>query len=105
MGQNTSGAGNQPRRQLTETSSGGSLSTAHAAAKLAVDRQKYLLKEFTEPLTTLQHQPLSRRDGSNLPAGFIRTCTVIWHTEGERVVNLLLDSMFNIQSTEQRRVK
>ena len=43
--------------------------TAHAAAKVAVDRQKYLLTEFSERLATLQHQPLSRRDGTTFQPG------------------------------------
>jgi DNA-binding protein YbaB len=38
--------------------------TAHAAAKVALDRQNYLLKEFTERLEKLQTAPFSRRDGS-----------------------------------------
>ena len=43
--------------------------TANAAAKVAMDRQKYLLKEFTERLTTMQQEPLSRRDGSTFQPG------------------------------------
>jgi hypothetical protein len=42
--------------------------TAHAAAKQALDRQSYLIKEFTERLTTLQHAPLTRRDGTTFPS-------------------------------------
>jgi DNA-binding protein YbaB len=38
--------------------------TAGAAAKVALARQNYLLKEFTERLSTLQQAPLTRRDGS-----------------------------------------
>ncbi|MBB5167559.1 YbaB/EbfC family nucleoid-associated protein [Mycobacterium sp. AZCC_0083] len=38
--------------------------TAQAAAKVALERQNYLLKEFTERLGRLQTAPLSRRDGS-----------------------------------------
>jgi DNA-binding protein YbaB len=43
--------------------------TAHAAANVALERQKYLIKEFTERLATLQHLPLSRRDGSIFQSG------------------------------------
>jgi DNA-binding protein YbaB len=38
--------------------------TAHAAAKVALDRQQYLIKEFTRRLSVLQHAPLTRRDGT-----------------------------------------
>jgi DNA-binding protein YbaB len=38
--------------------------TAHAAAKVALDRQKYLIEEFTRRLSTLQQAPLTRRDGT-----------------------------------------
>ena len=38
--------------------------TAHAAARVSQERQAYLLKEFSERLTTLQGQPLTRHDGS-----------------------------------------
>jgi DNA-binding protein YbaB len=38
--------------------------TADAAAKVAVARQSYLVKEFTERLTALQQAPLARRDGT-----------------------------------------
>jgi hypothetical protein len=43
--------------------------TAHAAAKVALDRQNYLIKEFAERLTTLQQAPLTRRDGSTFQPG------------------------------------
>lgn len=43
--------------------------TAHAAAKEALDRQSYLLKEFAQRLRTLQHAPLTRRDGSTFQPG------------------------------------
>jgi DNA-binding protein YbaB len=43
------------------------IDTAHAAAKQVVDRQSYLIKEFTERLTTLQQAPLTRRDGTTFP--------------------------------------
>ena len=38
--------------------------TADAAAKVAMARQSFLVKEFTEQLTALQQAPLARRDGS-----------------------------------------
>lgn len=38
--------------------------TAHAAAKVALDRQKFLIEEFTRRLSTLQQAPLTRRDGT-----------------------------------------
>ncbi|MGY4653077.1 YbaB/EbfC family nucleoid-associated protein [Mycobacterium sp. URHB0021] len=38
--------------------------TADAAAKVALARQNYLLKEFTERLSALQQAPLTRHDGS-----------------------------------------
>src|SRR4051812_27735211 len=33
------------------------IDTAHAAAKVALDRQKYLIEEFTRRLSTLQQAP------------------------------------------------
>jgi DNA-binding protein YbaB len=38
--------------------------TADAAAKVAMARQSFLVKEFTEQLAALQQAPLARRDGS-----------------------------------------
>ena len=38
--------------------------TADAAAKVAVERQNFLVKEFNERLTALQQSPLTRRDGA-----------------------------------------
>jgi hypothetical protein len=38
--------------------------TAQAAAKLALDRQNYLIKEFTERMATLQQEPLKKWDGT-----------------------------------------
>jgi DNA-binding protein YbaB len=38
--------------------------TADAAAKVAMARQTFLVKEFTEQLAALQQAPLARRDGS-----------------------------------------
>jgi DNA-binding protein YbaB len=38
--------------------------TAQAAAKVAMDRQGFLLKEFNERLSALQRAPLTRYDGS-----------------------------------------
>jgi DNA-binding protein YbaB len=38
--------------------------SAQAAAKEALNRQSYLIKEFAERLVTLQQAPLTRRDGS-----------------------------------------
>jgi DNA-binding protein YbaB len=40
--------------------------TAHVAAKQAIDRQSYLITEFTERMTALQQAPLIRRDGTTL---------------------------------------
>jgi DNA-binding protein YbaB len=39
--------------------------TADAAAKVALARQDFLIKEFNERLTALQQAPLARRDGSS----------------------------------------
>ena len=38
--------------------------TAQAAAWAAMDRQRYLIREFTDRLTALQQTPLVRRDGT-----------------------------------------
>lgn len=38
--------------------------TAQEAARVALERQKYLLARFTERLSTLQRAPLARRDGT-----------------------------------------
>src|SRR4051812_32267679 len=38
--------------------------TARAAAMVALDRQSFLLKEFSDRLTALQTAPLTRHDGS-----------------------------------------
>src|SRR5690242_6668317 len=43
--------------------------TADAAAKVAVARQNFLIKEFNERLTALQQAPLTRRDGSTFQPG------------------------------------
>jgi DNA-binding protein YbaB len=43
--------------------------TARAAAKQALDRQSYLIKEFTQRLNTLQHAPLTRHDGTTFQPG------------------------------------
>lgn len=43
--------------------------TADAAAKVALARQDYLIKEFNQRLTALQHAPLARRDGSTFQPG------------------------------------
>ena len=43
--------------------------TADAAAKVAVARQNFLIKEFNERLTALQQTPLARRDGSTFQPG------------------------------------
>jgi DNA-binding protein YbaB len=38
--------------------------TARVAAKIAMDRQSFLLKEFNDRMSALQQAPLTRRDGS-----------------------------------------
>ncbi|WP_235887081.1 YbaB/EbfC family nucleoid-associated protein [Mycolicibacterium arabiense] len=38
--------------------------TAQAAAKIAADRQRYLLERFAERLSVLERAPLKRSDGS-----------------------------------------
>jgi DNA-binding protein YbaB len=38
--------------------------TAQEAASVALERQKYLLEQFTERLSELQRTPLTRRDGT-----------------------------------------
>jgi DNA-binding protein YbaB len=38
--------------------------TARVAAKVALDRQNFLLKEFNDRLSALQRAPLARHDGS-----------------------------------------
>src|SRR5262245_46532789 len=43
--------------------------TADAAAKVALARQDYLIKEFNERLTALQRTALARRDGSTFQPG------------------------------------
>ena len=47
--------------------------SAHAAAKEAMDRQSYLMKEFAERLATLQQAPLTRRDGGTFHPGSPRS--------------------------------
>lgn len=42
---------------------------AHAAAKEALDRQSYLIREFTERMTALQRTPLTRSDGTTFQPG------------------------------------
>ena len=42
---------------------------AQAAAKEALDRQSYLIREFTERLTMLQQAPLTRSDGTTFQPG------------------------------------
>jgi hypothetical protein len=43
--------------------------TAQAAAKIALDRQNYLVAEFTERLAALQHTSLTRSDGLSFDPG------------------------------------
>lgn len=40
--------------------------TAQAAAKLAMDRQSFLVKEFNERMAGLQKSPLTRWDGNTV---------------------------------------
>ncbi|MHA3023907.1 YbaB/EbfC family nucleoid-associated protein [Mycobacterium sp. BMJ-28] len=40
--------------------------TAQAAAKLAMERQSYLVKEFNQRMSGLQESPLTRWDGSTV---------------------------------------
>ena len=44
--------------------------TAAAAAQAAMDRQRYLIREFTERLAALQQAPLVRRDGTTFQPGW-----------------------------------
>jgi DNA-binding protein YbaB len=43
--------------------------TARAAAKVALDRQAFLLKEFNDRMRALQQTPLTRHDGSTFQPG------------------------------------
>jgi hypothetical protein len=43
--------------------------TAHAAARVAADRQTYLTKEFDRRVSTLRRAPLSRFDGTTFEPG------------------------------------
>jgi DNA-binding protein YbaB len=43
--------------------------TARAAAQTVADRQRYLIKEFTERMSVLQRAPLVRRDGTTFQPG------------------------------------
>src|SRR5687767_1961137 len=38
--------------------------TAHAAARVAADRQKYLTEEFSKRMRKLRQEPLTRWDGT-----------------------------------------
>jgi DNA-binding protein YbaB len=42
------------------------IETSQAAAKTALDRQNYLMKEFNERMVALQEAPLTRWDGSSV---------------------------------------
>ncbi|OBB97185.1 YbaB/EbfC family nucleoid-associated protein [Mycolicibacterium peregrinum] len=42
------------------------IETAQAAAKTALDRQKFLVKEFNSRFATLQQTPLTRWDGTTV---------------------------------------
>jgi DNA-binding protein YbaB len=49
--------------------------TARAAAQAAMDRQRYLIREFTARMAALQQAPLIRRDGTTFqpsPSGVNR---------------------------------
>jgi DNA-binding protein YbaB len=43
--------------------------TAQAAAKVALERQAYLVNEFSERMTALQKAPLTKWDGSQITPG------------------------------------
>ena len=43
--------------------------TADAAAKVALARLSYLIKQFTEQWTSLHQTPFARRDGSTVQPG------------------------------------
>lgn len=43
--------------------------SANAAAREALNRQNYLVKEFVQRFTTLQQSPLTRRDGTTFRPG------------------------------------
>ncbi|GAB5896292.1 YbaB/EbfC family nucleoid-associated protein [Mycolicibacterium mageritense] len=42
------------------------IETGQAAAKTALDRQNYLMKEFNSRLAALQQTPLTKRDGTTV---------------------------------------
>lgn len=43
--------------------------TARVAAQTVADRQRYLIREFTERMSVLQQAPLVRRDGTTFQPG------------------------------------